>query len=158
MNVKKIGQSLLTLGIVGFMIYQNFFAFGSKVTFGAEEHVYYLGDCTEAQAQKVGETLQTLGIFNGSNPADIQIDKDGELFLLRFVVKEEYLNKKEFEDVLATIGFMVSKDAFGGAKLAVEMCDDRFKPKKRVAMKAPPTEEAVGEAEAETEAGAEAAE
>ena len=143
---QKIGKFLLITTMIGYFVYSNFFAYGSKVTFGPNEEVYYTKGATEDEARKVGKVLQDLEIFNGSKTASLQLQKDGSGYLLRVVTQDKSWDDPEVCDSMAYIGGFASQ-GLGGAKVKVDLCDDSFKSKKIVEMK-DIAEETAPEAEA----------
>jgi hypothetical protein len=144
---KKILQGLVSVAFIGFFVYQNFFQFGSKVDFGSGHEVYYKGGATETEAKRVGESLTMLGFFNADGPASVQVVKEGETFLVRFVTVDSAWSDPEAKTGFSYIGWSLSQSCFAGKPVVIELCDTSFDTKTRVESAQPPEEEISSEPE-----------
>lgn len=132
--LKNIIQIIVTLGFIGFFIYRNFFAFGSKVNFGGGEEVYYKSGATEGEAQKVGETLKAIQFFDGVGNASVQVVKRDADYVVRFVTIDSAWTNPDNHKTFSRIGWELSQKALGGKNVVVELCDDSFDTQATVAM------------------------
>ena len=144
---KKILNALVTVAALGYFVYANFFAFGSKMEFGTGE-VYYKGDITETDARRLGESLQVLGYFDGQE-ASVQLVKDEETYVVRFVTVDSAWTDQEMKDAFSYLGGAVNQSAFPGKNVRIELCDTSFDTEVTLQPKAAPEEPAVEEAAAE---------
>ncbi len=120
-------RAVIGLLAIGAFVYFTFFAgnYGAKVTVGKIE-VYYKDGATRAEADRVGATLARLWA-DGGERRSVQIVKNGETPVFRMVIKPEFHNDLK---MLAHIGFVaarLSRDAFQGAAIEVEACDQYLK-------------------------------
>lgn len=102
---------------------------GRKVQVSENEEIFYQGAATEEQAKAVGESLTQHGLLNGSNPASIQLDIEGEKTILRFVVKEGLWEDEMMVESFGDTAYKVSQEVFEGKEITVELCDDHFNSK-----------------------------
>ena len=70
-------------------------SYGEKKVFNGTE-VYYKDGVTEAQADKLGESLVSSGFADGGGKS-VQFLKDGDTYIFKMVIKEEFLNDKSNE-------------------------------------------------------------
>lgn len=139
-----------TLAVLGILIYQNFFQYGKELKFGNGHSVYYTSGASKEEAQKVGDSLKALGYF-GDHPVSVQLAKDGETYVIRFVTVKEAWNDPEMQKNFAVVGYFINEGSFPGKPLRVELCDDHLKTKATVTPKAPKLdEEAAGDKPSET--------
>jgi hypothetical protein len=134
---KKLIQGLFSFAVFGYFVYSAFFAWGSKLSFGPDKDVYYKSGATETDARRVGEYLKTMGFFAKSSAASIQVVKDGEDYVVRFVTVDSAWDDPEMKKAFANIGYLLGQSAFPGKKLTVEMCDTSFETKATLQPEAP---------------------
>jgi hypothetical protein len=101
---------------------------------GTKGEVYYKGDgVTEADAKKTGEFLQQEGYLSPGKAASVQISKEGENYIMRFVYKKEVFDTlKGVEDLFKVLGARASKEVFGGKKVNIGLANDHFKDYKTI--------------------------
>lgn len=134
-----------TMVVLGLLIYQNFFQYGKELKFGNGHSVYYTSGASKEEAQKFGDSLKALGYF-GDHPVSVQLAKDGDTYVARFVTVKEAWNDPEMQKNFAVVGYFINEGSFPGKPLRVELCDDHLNTKATVTPKAPETdEEATGE-------------
>lgn len=102
---------------------------GSKININPKSEVFYKGDVTEAEAKKLGNFLLKQGYFTTVDSRSVQLLKEGDIYIVKFVVDEEKL-KKDRENVL--LGFKVwqmwiQDGVFGGAKTKLVLADNQLK-------------------------------
>lgn len=144
---KKLLNGLVTLGFIGFFVYQQFFQFGSKVEFGADHEVYYKSGATETDARRLGEALTAMGFFGASEQASVQVVKDGEAMVVRFVFNDDALKDAEVKEGIAYVGYQIQQMSFPGKTVYLEGCDTSFDTQWRVEAKEPPADESLEEVE-----------
>ncbi|EDP97536.1 hypothetical protein U8527_04265 [Kordia algicida OT-1] len=71
--------------------------YGEKKVFNGTE-VYYKDGVTEAQADKLGESLVDSGFADG-NPKSVQFTKDGDVYVFKMVIKKEFLENEAMQSV-----------------------------------------------------------
>jgi hypothetical protein len=94
---------------------------GPKVTFGANDAVFYSGSTTEAEAKSVGEKLKSIGYFSDQG-ANVFLSKDKGDNVASFVVKEGSWNKPEMVIAFTEIGGQIAP-LMGGPPIKVRMVD-----------------------------------
>ena len=122
--MKKIILALLIS--IGLMACSNY---GKKIKIeGTKGEIYYKGDgVTESDAKKTGEFLKDI-FFTSDKAASVQISKEGEEYLLRFVYnKSIYDTLKGADNAFKIIAAQASKEVFGGKKVNIALADDSFK-------------------------------
>ena len=120
---KFILASLITIGLMACSNY------GKKIKVeGTKGEVYYKGDgVTESDAKKTGAFLKEV-FFTTDKAASVQISKEGEEYLLRFVYnKSVYDTLKGVDEAFKIIAAQASKEVFGGKKVNIALADDQFK-------------------------------
>lgn len=96
--------------------------YGEKKVFNGTE-VYYKDGITEAQADKLGESLIESGFANG-DPKSVQFTKDGDVYLFKMVIKEEFLEDKSLESVFNF--FPKELSDYMDLPVDLHLCDDTF--------------------------------
>lgn len=129
----RIGVSLLFLG---FFVYQTFFAYGREIDFGNDCSVYYKSGATKEEAQKLGDNLKELGYF-GDGPAAVQVARDGDTYVFRFVTVDSAWNNTEHQKNFAVMSYGIAEEMFPGKEVRIELCDDEFKTKSSFAPEKP---------------------
>jgi len=82
----------------------------SEVTFNGKDVVFYMGNATQAQAQALGQQLQTLGVFTGQE-ANVFLTKHDDGTTLAFVVGDGTWNDanvvSSFESIVRNVAHSV---------------------------------------------------
>lgn len=123
-----IGFLVIWMGIVGYVAYEAFTAAGlsgNKLTFNGGD-LYYASSVKQTEAKKLGEYLTQGGFFDGS-PKSVQIQKSGDIWEFRMVVKQGYEKDKKFVEDIKEVAAELSKHVFGGALVDIHLCDPYFK-------------------------------
>ncbi len=97
---------------------------GTRLEFNKGE-LFYKSPVTEAEATKLGEYLVEDGYFDGKVKS-VQIVKDSGTYKLRLVVVKGSSEDPEYQKMVKLFGLQVSTRVFGGERLVVDLCDDRF--------------------------------
>ena len=96
--------------------------YGEKKVFNGTE-VYYKDGVTEAQADKLGESLVSSKFADGDTKS-VQFTKDGDTYVFKMVIKEEFLNDKSMEYVFKT--FPKELSDMMNLPIDLHLCDDSF--------------------------------
>jgi hypothetical protein len=120
-------RAVIGLLIIGAFVYFSFFAggYGAKVTNGPIE-VYYKNGATRDEADRVAATLARLWVEGGERRS-VQIVKNGETPVFRMVIKPEFHNDLKMLAQIGLVAARLSRDAFQGAAIEVEACDEYLK-------------------------------
>lgn len=105
--------------------------YGKKLDYSKFE-VYYTDAVNEADAKKVGDFIDKELKLEGDTKRSLQLDKSGDKYALRFVVKEGVENDQQsIDSFFKPLGRAISQNVLN-AKMDVHLCDDSFKTKKVV--------------------------
>ncbi len=125
--MKKLFLFLLTVSF----IFTSCDDYGKTVTINEKSEVYYKGDgVKEADAKSLGDFLLKQGYFTTTDTRAVQLLKDGEAYVVKFVVDEEKIKQQDTASV--TMGFKVwqmwiQEGVFKGAKTKVILADAKLK-------------------------------
>ncbi len=123
-----IGFMVIWGGIVGYVAYETMTTvgvWGNKLTFNGGD-LYYASSVKETEAEKLGEYLTQGKFFDGS-PKSVQIQKSGDIWEFRMVVKEGYDKDEKLAEDMKEVAAELSKNVFEGALVNVHLCDSQFK-------------------------------
>ena len=90
--MKKIGIVLFVAAL--FVSCNNF---GEKKVFDGTE-IYYKDGVSAEQVDKLGESLMESGFANGDRKS-VQFVKDGDAYVFKMVVKEEFLDNESYKNL-----------------------------------------------------------
>lgn len=107
--------------------------YGTKLQYDKTE-VYYTDKVTETKAKSLGDYLEETGFTEGDETKTVQITKDGDVYQLRMVVKESYLEDDEYAETVAYYAYCISKDVFDADKVEIHLCDENLKTLKVIEM------------------------
>ena len=96
--------------------------YGEKKIFNGTE-VYYKDGVTEAQSDKLGESLVTSGFADGAGKS-VQFLKDGDHYIFKMVIKEEFLNDKSMQNIFNI--FPKELSDYMDLPVDLHLCDDGF--------------------------------
>lgn len=116
--------------LTGFMLGCS--SYGTKLVFNGSD-LFYTKNVTEAEAKKLGDYLVKSEFF-GANKGTVQLDKSGDTYQFRMVVKEGVVIDELPVPLFKTIATELSKNVFNGAKVEVHLCDANLKTIKVVPM------------------------
>src|SRR4051812_31666196 len=108
--------------------------YGKKVKIdGTKGEVYYKGGATEDDAKKVGNFLKENGFINNETVSSMQVVKDGDRYIVRFVYNKDYYNKTAgLDNVFKVYAAKMSKELFDGKKVDIALADKYFKDFKKI--------------------------
>ena len=129
--MKKTFQLLGVLSLLGIFSCNNN---GNKINIeGTKGEVYYKNGATENEAQKLGDFLKLDGFFGNIKPASVQVDKENDKYIVRFVYDKEYYEKTPgLEEFFKNYGVRMSKELFNGKKVDITLSDKYFKDFKKI--------------------------
>ena len=96
--------------------------YGEKKMFNGTE-VYYKDGITEAQADKLGESLVSSGFADG-NGKSVQFVKDDDNYIFKMVINEESIDNKSLESVFNIFPKELSE--YMGFPVDLHLCDNSF--------------------------------
>jgi len=103
--------------------------YGKKYKVNDKSSVYYKGDgVTEADAKKLGDYLLQGQYFDTKTDKAVQITKDGDTYVLHFVVDKDKLEKNK--DAVGTfwrLQYNISEDVFNEKPTKIILADDKLK-------------------------------
>lgn len=97
---------------------------GTKLEYNGSE-LYYTKNVTEAEAKKLGDFL-VKGEFFGDNKGTVQLDKSGETYQFRIVVREGLDKDEKYLAVVPSFANELSKNVFNGSKVEIHLCDSQL--------------------------------
>jgi hypothetical protein len=128
--MKKIINPFIVLPlllVIGLTACTNY---GKKIKVeGTKGEIYYKGDgVTENDAKKVGDFLKNDGFLDNEKAASLQVTKEGETYIVRFVYDKAYFDKTAgLEDFFKIYTAKMSKNVFDGKKVNIVLSDKQFK-------------------------------
>ncbi len=122
--MKKLSILLIVFSIV-FISCNDY---GKKVMIGEKNEVYYKG-VDETEAKKLGNYLVEQEYFDTSSTKTIQLIKENDEYIVRFVVDEKIVNKDKAMYIKNFKVFqqMISMQVFGGKKTKIILADTKLK-------------------------------
>ena len=105
---------------------------GEKVEFGSGQEIYYKDGATEEEAQALGEYLKEIEYFSGNNSNSVQLVRDGDTYVVRFVLKEGYWEKDENMGAYKKMGRDISAMVFDSAPVEVHLCNDQLETQRKL--------------------------
>ena len=88
---------------------------------GAE--LYYTSSISEREAYRLGEFLVDNEFFDGEGKT-VQINKSGNTYEFRMVVKKGIEKDEEFIQVFKNLSAVLSEDVFDGYSVDIHLCDE----------------------------------
>jgi hypothetical protein len=92
---------------------------------------------TKTEAQRVGSALQTVGYFDGTRAKTVRVLKEGDRFVIAFVVNDGAWNDAAAVRSFSHVGSVISWRALDGRPLVVKLCDRLFVPHKAIEVAGP---------------------
>lgn len=120
-----------TLGVVVAFFGAREFLPDPKVQFGAGAEIYYLGQATEAEAERLGRYLEKLGGFK-DRAVTMRLTRQGNSWTLGVVVKPNAWEDEQVVASFASLRRLIAMDVFPGEPVRLEMLDDHLKLRKVV--------------------------
>jgi hypothetical protein len=100
--------------------------YGKSIDLSGGSHLYYTSAVTEAEAQKLAQHLNKDFVNKSDHPIDFQLNRTGDRYELRVVVKEGAENDPNVS-LFQLYAMIVSHEVFGDAPVDVHLCDRSFK-------------------------------
>lgn len=119
------------------LIFTSCNQFGKEVKI-KKNSVYYK-DISEAEAQRIGNFLYSIGYFSDENEISVQVSKPKDSLQFRFVVDKEKV-KPEYDEQYLLIGSGMSDSLFNKAPVIIFLADTNMKDIKRVGVAVPAAE------------------
>lgn len=144
--MKKTLRPFILIALLSMCCLMSCSNYGKKVKVsGTKGEVFYKGDgVTEADATKVGEFLKETGFLGKDKPASVQVSKEDDKFIVRFVYDKAYFDTTSgLEAIFKKYAVSMSKELFVGKKVDIALADKYFKDYKTIPYEeemAPPTE------------------
>ncbi len=121
LNIHLCDNTLTTLIVVEANNY------GTKLTFGENNELYYTEDVTVEEAQALGEYLVKLDFFaNDGNSRSIQLAKTGTTYEFRMIIKKGLENDQSTIDTMEFLAADISSNVFSNKALDIHLCDENF--------------------------------
>lgn len=128
--MKKLLSILLIAGFVfgGLWYYDNYIAYGKKVTINDNLEVFMKGDnVTEDDAKKLGNYFAETWKEN-KNDKSFQLSKDASGYVVKMVVDEEKLKADSSLNVsFMAIQILLEAEVFKGSKVKLVLTNNKFK-------------------------------
>ena len=122
-------KKLFLLLVIAALLFTACEEHGTKININNKSEVFYKGDgVNEADAKRLGAFLLKQGYFSTIDNRSVQLLKEGDVYIVKFVVDEERL-KNDKENVL--LGFKVwqmwiQDGVFNGAKTKIVLADNNL--------------------------------
>ena len=102
--------------------------FGTKLTFGDNNELYYTDIIKVTEAKALGDYLMNEGFFKeDDNERSVQLDKAGTTYEFRIVIKKGLEKDDDTIDLMKIFTTELSDNVFNGASVDIHLCDDAFK-------------------------------
>jgi len=88
--------------------------------------LFYTSNVTEREADRLGQFLIDWGFADGEYKT-VQLNKTGNTYEFRMVVKTGIENDPVFRDVFRLATIELSDGVFDGANVDIHLCNDRLK-------------------------------
>lgn len=96
--------------------------YGKKLLFNGGE-LYYTPNVTLSEASKLGQYLVTEEFFDG-NPKTVQLNKTGNTYEFRMVVKKGLENDQDVLLGVKILSAALSENVFQGNQVDIHLCDE----------------------------------
>ena len=101
-----------------------------KVSFGPDREVYYTTGVSEAQARKVGETLERLGFLRGPGWRRLRVSRSEGGFTIAVALPEGGWENERLVRAFRLSVSSLSEDALDGKPVEIHLCDEKMNSKK----------------------------
>ena len=98
--------------------------YGTLLEFGKGQ-LYYTSEVTSSEADRLGKYLVQEGFFNG-NEITVQLNKAGETYEFRMVVKKGIESDQEYLKVFREFSSELSTNVFSKKQVDIHLCDDQL--------------------------------
>ncbi|MFI5172324.1 MAG: hypothetical protein ACHQFW_08025 [Chitinophagales bacterium] len=106
--------------------------YGTEKEFNGVQ-LFYTSSITEAEADSLGNYLIAAQFADGEKKS-VQLNKDGDTYEFRMVVKEGYDTNDEFFAIAQAFASELSAGVFHGSPVEVHLCDDQLETLREVPM------------------------
>jgi hypothetical protein len=121
---------LFGLAVVG-IPYGIFMNRGGTVTFGLGEEVGYAGGVTRGQAQKFGDLLTEVGLFDGQGPKRVELTMEGDRYVVTCTLKDLGWEEPAVIAAFRALHGRLASEVFDGGPVIIRLCD-QYKTSRRV--------------------------
>lgn len=104
--------------------------YGKKVKINDKNEVFYKGDgVTENDAKKLGAYLEKLGYFSGTKELSVQLTKNTDAYVVRFVFDKAAYEKSKDQLALNLWYWqdLISENVFDGKRTNIVLADEKMK-------------------------------
>lgn len=130
--MKKISFLLMYLAVIAVLVSCGE-GYGTKLQYGSTE-LYYTKNVTETQAKALGDFLVESSFTEGDDTKTVQINKEGDVYEFRMVVKDSYIDDEDYAETVALYASFISEGVFDGKEVEVHLCDDKINTLKVIKM------------------------
>lgn len=104
--------------------------YGAKLNCNGGE-LYYTNKVSKLEATKLGEFLVKEEFFDGQKKS-VQLNKKGDTYEVRLVIKEDFREKKDYLELLKVFAAQIRDRVFDGEDVVIHICDEKLKTLKEV--------------------------
>jgi len=126
-----IAITLLAAVAIGYVVYDHYLTMGTRLVIAGKEAVNYSGTATEAEARSLGEALNRIGYFDGTNEIDVLLKKSDEGTFISFVVNEQGYTDPVFIEQFKFITEQIAYSV-GGAPVTLRLMSTNLSMKKEL--------------------------
>jgi hypothetical protein len=121
LNIHLCDETLTTLKVVEPIDY------GTKLTFGENNELYYTENVTVEEAQSLGDYLVSQDFFaDDGNLRSIQLNKSGTTYEFRMIIKKGLEQDESVIDSMEFLATDLSSNVFDNKDLDIHLCDENF--------------------------------
>jgi hypothetical protein len=119
------GAVVVVVGAVLLLIFVALprLTYGTEIPLSNGSQLFYTSAVSEAEAQKLAQHLETTMLKDNRFKGSIQLNRSGNTYQIRFVVKEGAESNDLAVLAFQVYGQMASKEVFNGAPVEVHFCD-----------------------------------
>jgi hypothetical protein len=99
--------------------------YGTLLEFNDNE-LYYTPSVSEREAYRLGEYLVDGGFFKSNSSARVQLDKTGNTYNFRMVIKKGIEKDEENIEIMKNIAMELSENVFNGFNVDIHLCDENL--------------------------------
>jgi hypothetical protein len=120
------------IGLGGVQLYATLYnaRWGKNVDFGQGQEVFYAKGATKDEARKLGQFLQRIKYFSGQRPASVQVARDGERYIVSFVLQPGAWAQPDVLASAAQLRVAIAAEVFEGKPVEVRLCDEELTPQR----------------------------
>ena len=99
--------------------------YGTLLEFNDNE-LYYTPSVSEREAYRLGEYLVDGGFFNSNSSLRVQLDKTGNTYNFRMVIKKGIEKDEEKIEIMKILAMELSENVFNGFNVDIHLCDENL--------------------------------